>query len=75
VVPIVGRRIAHPADRPTRGQNSIKVGSWRSHLNLVITVSVKSANGDLFLRSFELPVDTTVISAAMGLDAKTAVRP
>ena len=41
----------------------------------MIAVSVKSANGDLFLRSFELPVDTTVIGAALGLDAKSAVCP
>jgi hypothetical protein len=42
-------------------------------LQIVIAVSVESANGDLFLRSFELPVDSTVIGAAVRLDAKTAV--
>ena len=44
-------------------------------LKIVIAVSVKSANGDLFLRSLQLPVDTTVIGAAVCLDAKSAVRP
>jgi hypothetical protein len=44
-------------------------------LQIVITVSVQSANGNLFLRSFELPVDPTVIRAALCLDAKSAVRP
>ena len=42
-------------------------------LQIVIAVAVESANGDLFLRSFELPVDSTVIGAAVRLDAKTAV--
>jgi hypothetical protein len=41
----------------------------------VIPVAVQSTNGDLFLRSFELSVDLTVIGAAMRLDAKSAVRP
>ena len=41
----------------------------------MITVLVKSANGDLFLRSLQLPVDTTVIGAAVCLDAKSAVSP
>src|ERR1700730_16917828 len=41
----------------------------------MIAVSVQSANGALFLRSLQLPVDTTVIGAALCLDAKSAVRP
>ena len=41
----------------------------------MIAVSVQSANGDLFLGSFELPVDTPVIGAALCLDAKSAVGP
>ena len=44
-------------------------------LQVMIAVSVESPNGDLFLRSFELPVDTTVIGTALCLDAKSAVRP
>src|ERR1700687_2621772 len=44
-------------------------------LQSVIAVSVKSANGDLFLRSLQLPVDTTVIGAALCLDTKSAERP
>src|SRR5271168_4708556 len=44
-------------------------------LQIVITVAVQSANGGVFLGSCELPVDTTVIGAALGLDAKSAVRP
>ena len=44
-------------------------------LQIVIAVSVQSANGNLFLRSLQLPVDTTVIGAAVCLDAKSAVRP
>jgi hypothetical protein len=44
-------------------------------LQIVIAVAVQSTNGDLFLRSFELPVDLTVIGAAMRLGAKSAVRP
>jgi hypothetical protein len=34
-------------------------------LQIVIAVSVQSANGDLFLCLFELPIDTTVIGAAV----------
>jgi hypothetical protein len=60
-----------------------RTGFARSHdgralkqiLQIVIAVSVQSANGVLFLGSFELPVDTTVIGAAVGLDAKSAVGP
>jgi hypothetical protein len=44
-------------------------------LQIVIAISVQSANGDLFLGSLQLPVDTTVIGAAVCLDAKSAVRP
>src|SRR5882672_6898907 len=44
-------------------------------LQIVIAVSVQSANGALFLHSLQLPIDTTVIGAALCLDAKTAVRP
>src|ERR1700686_2550565 len=44
-------------------------------LQIVIAVSVQSANGDLFLRSLQLPVDSTVIGAAVCLDAKSAIRP
>src|SRR5882762_9366801 len=44
-------------------------------LQIVIAVSVQSADGALFLHSFELPVNTSVISAALCLDAKSAVRP
>jgi hypothetical protein len=36
---------------------------------------VESANGVLFPRSLQLPVDITVIGAALWLDAKSAVRP
>ena len=35
-------------------------------LQIVIAVVVQSANGNLFLRSLQLPVDTTVIGAAVG---------
>jgi hypothetical protein len=42
---------------------------------IVIVVSVQSANGALFLHSLQLPVDIAVISAALCLDAKPAVRP
>src|SRR5580658_578532 len=42
---------------------------------IMIAVAVQSANGDLFLRSFELPVDPTVIGAALCLDAQSAVGP
>src|ERR1700726_4064088 len=42
---------------------------------IVIVVSVQSADRALLLRSLQLPVHTTVISAALGLDAKTAVGP
>jgi hypothetical protein len=60
-----------------------RTGFARSHdrrtlkqiLQIVIAVPLKSANGDLFLGSLQLPVDTTVIGAAMCLDAKTAVGP
>ena len=60
-----------------------RTGFARSHdrralkqiLQIVIAVSVQSTNGDLFLRSLQLSVDTTVIGAAVGLDAKTAVGP
>src|ERR1700719_4204535 len=44
-------------------------------LQIVIAVLVQSANAARFLHSFELPVDTPVIGAALGLDAKSAVRP
>jgi hypothetical protein len=44
-------------------------------LQLVIAVSVQSADGDLFLRSLPLPVDPTMIGAAMRLDAKSTVTP
>jgi hypothetical protein len=44
-------------------------------LQIMIAVSVQSANGALFLRSLQLPVDTTVIGATLCLDAKSAVRP
>src|SRR4029077_13277590 len=44
-------------------------------LQIVITVAVKSANGALFLRSLQLPVDPTMIGAAMRLDAKSTVTP
>src|SRR5713101_908931 len=44
-------------------------------LQIVIAVLVQSANGTLFLRSLQLPVHTTVIGAALCLDAKSAVRP
>src|SRR6267154_4206071 len=49
--------------------------SLKQILQIVIAVSVQSADGALFLHSFELPVNTTVISAALCLDAKSAVRP
>src|SRR5271156_4382954 len=41
----------------------------------MIAVAVQSANGDLFLRSFELPVDLTVIGTAFCLDTQSAVGP
>src|ERR1700730_3386681 len=41
----------------------------------MIAVSVQSANGALFLRSLQPPVDTTVIGAALCLDAKSAETP
>ncbi len=44
-------------------------------LQIVITVSVESANGDLFLRSLQLPIDLTMIGTAMCLDGKSAVGP
>src|SRR5580700_5751688 len=44
-------------------------------LQIVIAVSVQSANRDQFLRPLQLPVDTTMISAAVCLDAKPAVGP
>src|SRR5580658_8644731 len=49
--------------------------SLKQILQIVITVAVQSANGALFLHSFELPVDTAVIGAALCLDAKSAVGP
>ena len=60
-----------------------RTGFARSHdrrtlkqiLQIVIVVSIQSANGDLFLCSLQLPVDTAVIGAALCLDAKPAVRP
>src|SRR6202049_4966276 len=56
--------------RFARGSNG---RALKQILQIVIAVSVKSANGDLFLRSLQLPVDTTVIGAAVCLDAKSAV--
>src|ERR1700730_1551396 len=44
-------------------------------LQLVIAVAVQSANGARFLHSLQLSVDTAVISAALRLDAKSAVGP
>ncbi len=44
-------------------------------LQIVVLVSVQSANGDLFLRSLQLPGDPTVIGTALCLDAKSAVCP
>ena len=44
-------------------------------LQIVIAVPVQSAKGALFLHSLQLPVDPTVIGAAVGLDAKSAVTP
>src|SRR6266478_1138548 len=44
-------------------------------LQIVIVVSVKSADRALLLRSLQLPVNIMVISAALCLDAKSAVRP
>src|SRR6202042_3454216 len=49
--------------------------SLKQILQIVITVAVQSANRALFLDSFELPMDLTVISAALCLDAKSAVAP
>ena len=48
---------------------------FKQILQIVIVILIQTANGDLFLRSLQLPVDTTVIGAALCLDAKTAVRP
>src|ERR1700688_2494605 len=42
---------------------------------IVIAVAVQPADGALFLHPFQLPVHTTVIGAAVGLDAKSAVSP
>src|SRR6266436_1141860 len=50
-----------------------RTGFARSHdrralkhiLQIVIAISVQSTNGDLFLSSLQLPVDTTVIGAAV----------
>src|ERR1700736_4806310 len=44
-------------------------------LQIVIAVAVQSANGARFLRSLQLPINTPVISAALCLNAKSAVRP
>jgi len=44
-------------------------------LQIVIAVAVQSANGNLFPRSLQLPIDATVIGAALCLDAKTAETP
>src|ERR1700694_1873796 len=44
-------------------------------LQIVIAVTVQSANGARFLHSLQLSVDTTVIGAALCLDAKSAERP
>src|ERR1700674_1750385 len=44
-------------------------------LQIVIAVTVQSANGARFLHSLQLSVDPTVIGAALCLDAKSAVRP
>ena len=41
----------------------------------MIAVAVQRANRDLFLRSFELPADLTVIGAALCLNAQSAVSP
>jgi hypothetical protein len=58
--------------RPVRGHNR---RALKQILQIVIAVSIQSAKGALFLHSFELPVDTTVIGAALRLDAKTTVSP
>src|ERR1700688_1400873 len=44
-------------------------------LQITIAVAVQSANGELFLRSLQPPVGTTVIGAAVRLDANTAETP
>jgi hypothetical protein len=49
--------------------------TFKQILQIVIAGAVKSANGALFIRSLQLPVDTMVIGAAVCLDAKSAVGP
>src|SRR6202035_224395 len=44
-------------------------------LQIVIAVTVQSSIGARFLHSFQLSVDSTVIGAALCLDAKSAERP
>src|SRR4029077_4858884 len=44
-------------------------------LQIVITVTIQSANGARLLRSLQLSIDAPVIGAALGLDAKSAVCP
>src|ERR1700686_1692571 len=44
-------------------------------LQIVIAVTVQSANGARFPHSFELSVDPPVIGAALCLEAKSAERP
>jgi hypothetical protein len=49
--------------------------AFKQILQIVIAVAVQAADGTLFLGSFELSLDPSVIGAALGLDAESTVRP